>query len=123
MVLKDGRLVMPYGTPGNDMQPQAMIQFLVNQIDYGMDVQQAIEAPRWYSFPGTDPEHVHKAAEVRLESRFAPETFDGLRSRGHQVVELGTWGAPSAVQLILRQPNGVLVGGSDPRAGGIALGF
>ena len=66
---------------------------------------------------------MHKPAEVRIESRFAPEALDGLRTRGHQVVDLGTWGAPSAVQVILRQPNGLLIGGSDPRTGGVALGF
>ena len=56
----------------------------------------------------TDPEHVSKPSELRLESRFSEETLDGLRERGHQVVELGPWGAPAAVQVILRQPNGLL---------------
>ena len=53
LVLKNGHVMMPYGTPGLDVQPQAMVQFLVNLLDHGLDVQEAIEAPRMatYSFP------------------------------------------------------------------------
>ena len=123
LLTKNGELYGVGGTPGGDQQPQWNVQTISCVVDHGMDPQTAIEVPRWYSYPGTDPEHVEKPSELRLESRFPEETFAGLRERGHQVVELGPWGAPAAVQVILRQPNGLLVGGSDPRIGGVALGF
>src|SRR5581483_10153437 len=123
LLLRDGALYAVGGTPGGDQQPQWNVQVITGLLDFGMDAQQAAEAPRWYSFPGTDPEHAHHAFELRLESRFGPEVVAALEAKGHRVVDLGPWGAPSAVQLILREPSGVLAGGSDPRAGGIALGF
>lgn len=123
LLMRDGALYAVGGTPGGDQQPQWNVQVITGLLDFGMDAQQAAEAPRWYSFPGTDPEHAHHAFELRLESRFGPEVAAALEAKGHHVVDLGPWGAPSAVQLIVREPSGVLAGGSDPRAGGIALGF
>ena len=123
LMTREGDLFGVGGTPGGDQQPQWNVQTISCLVDHGMDPQEAVEAPRWYSFPGTDPEHVRKPSELRLESRFPSDAVAGLRERGHQVVELGPWGAPSAVQVIVRQPSGVLVGGSDPRPGGVALGF
>ncbi|MGH2353962.1 MAG: gamma-glutamyltransferase family protein, partial [Chloroflexota bacterium] len=123
LLMRDGQLHAVGGTPGGDQQPQWNVQTIVNVLDFGMNVQQAIEAPRWYSFPSTDPAHVGKPSELRLEARFDPAVATDLEARGHRVVGLNPWGAGGAVQVIVRQPNGVLVGGSDPRAGGIALGF
>ena len=123
LLTRGGRLYAVGGTPGGDRQPQWNVQAITNLVDFGMGVQQAAEAPRWYSFPGTDPEHVGRPFELRMESRFGPEVAGALAARGHQVVDLGPWGGGGALQLIVREPNGVLVGGSDPRPGGIALGF
>jgi gamma-glutamyltranspeptidase/glutathione hydrolase len=122
LLMRDGQFWAVGGTPGGDMQPQWNVQVICNLVDFGLDVQQAVEAPRWHSFPGTDPEHVRKPFELRLESRFAAGVARELADRGHRVVDLGPWGG-GAVQVIARQPTGVLVGGSDPRPGGIALGF
>ena len=55
LATKDGLPVIIGGTPGGDFQPQCGLQILTNLIDYGMDPQAAVEAPRWWSFPGTDP--------------------------------------------------------------------
>jgi gamma-glutamyltranspeptidase/glutathione hydrolase len=98
------------------------VQTLTNLIDFGMSPQQAVEAPRWYSFPGTDPEHVKKPFVLRAEGRFAAESFAQLQARGHRVERLGPWAAGGAVQVIQRE-GGTLLGGSDPRAGGVALGY
>jgi gamma-glutamyltranspeptidase/glutathione hydrolase len=123
LLTQAGRLLAVGGTPGGDMQPQWNAQVISNLIDFGMDPQQAAETPRWSSHPGTDPETADDAFELRLESRFPPGVGDALAARGHTVVALGPWDGGGYVQLIVRQPNGVLVGGSDPRAGGIALGY
>ncbi|CAA9260712.1 MAG: Gamma-glutamyltranspeptidase @ Glutathione hydrolase [uncultured Chloroflexi bacterium] len=123
LLLRDGQPYAVGGTPGGDQQPQWNVQTITNVVDFGQHAQQAADAPRWYSFPGTDPVFDSKPFDVRLESRFGPDTVAGLVARGHQVVDIGPWGSPGAIQLIQRLPNGVLAGGSDSRAGGIALGW
>jgi gamma-glutamyltranspeptidase/glutathione hydrolase len=126
MVLKDGRLVMPYGTPGNDMQPQAMVQFLVNVLDYGMNPQQAVEAPRCatFSFPRSSDPHPYTPGLAHLEARLEPEVADTLRRMGHQLRPWPAWsraaGSVGAVQV--DHENGVLHGAADLRRVAYAMG-
>jgi gamma-glutamyltranspeptidase/glutathione hydrolase len=120
LVARDGRPWLVGGTPGGDQQPQWNVQTITNLIDFGMSPQKAVEAPRWYSFPSTDPEHVGKPFALRIEQRFAAEALAQLQARGHRVEQLGPWAAGGAVQVIQRE-GGTLLGGSDPRAGGVAL--
>jgi gamma-glutamyltranspeptidase/glutathione hydrolase len=123
MAVRDGKPWLVGGTPGGDQQPQWNVQAITGLVDFGLDVQQAVEAPRWYSFPSTDPEHAGKPLVVRLEERFGAEALSGLEALGHRVEPLGPWAAGGALQLIQRESDGALLGGSDPRAGGVALGF
>jgi gamma-glutamyltranspeptidase/glutathione hydrolase len=112
------------GTPGGDQQPQWNMQAISNIIDYGMDIQAAVEAPRWQSFPGTDPINLPNAYRVRLESRIAPDAIAGLEQRGHSVDVLEPYAAGGAAFIIQRDPaSGVLIGGGDPRSEGLALGI
>jgi gamma-glutamyltranspeptidase/glutathione hydrolase len=122
-LLRDGNSCVVGGTPGGDRQPQWNVQTITNLIDFDMDVQEAAEAPRWVSWPGTDPAAIETPFELRLEDRFGSEVISELEQRGHRVSSMGDWGGGSAVQLIMRDENGNLMGGSDPRAGGVALGF
>src|SRR5436853_3838211 len=80
MVLKNGELYMPYGSPGNDIQPQAMVQTLLNLEVFGMDPQSAVEAPRIgsYSYPGSSEPHAYHPARVMIDSRFAPQIGEAL---------------------------------------------
>ncbi len=121
--MRDGQVSFVGGTPGGDQQPQWNVQMITNLLDFNMSPQEAIDAPRWYSFPSTDPEHVKKPFLVRVEDRYDPLAVEGLRRRGHVVESMGPWGVGGAVQLITRDKNGILAGGSDPRAGGVALGY
>ena len=126
MVLRDGRLVMPYGTPGNDMQPQAMVQFLVNVIDHGMDVQQAIEAPRCatFSFPRSSDPHPYSPGLAHLESRVNASVVERLLTLGHDLqmwpAWTGTAGSLGAIRV--NHDDGVLHGGADPRRVAYAIG-
>jgi gamma-glutamyltranspeptidase/glutathione hydrolase len=121
---KDGEIVLVGGTPGGDQQPQWNMQVITNMIDYGMDVQAAVEAPRWTSFPGTDPLNIDNEFVVRAEARIDPAALDGLRERGHRVEVLEPFGAGGSMFLIERDPStGVLKGGADPRSEGLALGI
>lgn len=126
MVLKDGKLVMPYGTPGNDVQPQAMVQFLVNVIDFGMDVQAAIEAPRaaTFSFPRSSDPHPYSPGVANIEGRAPPAVIGGLSNLGHRVTKWPDWTgtAGSVGAVIVDHLTGVRHGGADPRRVAYAIG-
>lgn len=124
LICRDGRPWLVGGTPGGDQQTQWSAQVITNVVDHGMSLQEAVEAPRWFSFPGTDPATLGEPAVVRLEGRIPEATRRELAERGHAVETLGPWSGGGAVQLIQLDPaRGVLRGASDPRAGGVALGF
>ena len=120
---EQGVPVLVGGTPGGDGQPQWNLQGIVGLIDAGMDVQAAIEQPRWTSWPGTDPSTIDNPFELRMEARFDKLVRDALSVRGHKVVEQSVFGGGGAAQMIARDPeSGLMIGGSDARVEGIALG-
>ncbi|HEV2129312.1 MAG TPA: gamma-glutamyltransferase [Thermomicrobiales bacterium] len=118
-----GRPVLVGGTPGGDGQPQWNLQMITALVDAGMDVQQAVNMPRWTSWPGTDPITIANQFELRMEFRFDEATREEMKQRGHEVKVLGAWNGGGAAQMIARNPEtGVMVGGSDSRVEGFALG-
>jgi gamma-glutamyltranspeptidase/glutathione hydrolase len=120
----EGQPVLVGGTPGGDYQPQWNVQAITGLIDAGLDVQAAIEQPRWMVSPGTYPIEVGNPFQLKVESRVGTDTIDALQKLGHDVVNVGPWGAGGAAQVISRDPEtGVLAGGSDPRAEGQAVGL
>ena len=120
----DGTALAAGGTPGGDGQPQWNLQAIAGLIDGGLDAQAAVELPRWTSWPGTDPSSLPNPYELRVEDRFGEEVVAELARRGHRLRRVGPWGAGGAAQVIARDPEtGILAGGSDPRAEGLALGF
>ena len=124
LVGKDGRPWLCGGTPGGDQQTQWSAQVLTNLLDHRMSLQDAVEAPRWFSFPGTDPATIDQPLVIRLESRVPEATRRDLAGRGHVLETLGPWSGGGAVQLVqIDSAGGVLRGASDPRAGGVALGI
>ena len=105
-LMKDGLPVGPFGVMGGYMQPQGHVQVVMNHIDFAMDPQQALDAPRFQWM---------RDGSVTVESRFDPELARALRRMGHRVrVDLDT-GSFGRGQMILRLPNGVLVGGTESR--------
>lgn len=119
----EGRPVIAGGTPGGDGQPQWNLQAISALIDGGLDVQQAVDLPRWTSWPGTDPINIDNPFELRMEERYDASTRDALAAKGHEVKIQGGWDGGGAAQLIARDPEtGVLAGGSDSRVEGLALG-
>jgi gamma-glutamyltranspeptidase/glutathione hydrolase len=124
LVCRDGKPWLVGGTPGGDQQPQWNMQVISALIDHGLNVQQAAEMPRWHSFPGTDPENLGSALELRMEERIPAEVRAALEAKGHRVKAIGPWAAGSGVQLIAIDPEtGARLGGSDPRLDGMALGY
>lgn len=124
MVMKEGTPWLVGGTPGGDGQPQWNLQVLVGMLDYGLDVQEACEAPRWTRRPATDPAGLEAPPSLALESRFRPDIIADLLAKGHPVAVTGPWDNSGAMQLIfIDRETGVLQGGSDPRADGAAFGL
>ena len=121
MLLKNGALLGPIGTQGGDGQAQVQLQLITNLVDYGMNPQAAIEAPRWIS-GGPTPDSGNL---LTLENRFTPQLETDLVKRGHEVA----WTAPfdpkfgHAQMILIDEASGALVGGADPRADGVALGY
>jgi gamma-glutamyltranspeptidase / glutathione hydrolase len=112
MALRGGRLWFSFGVMGGDMQPQGHVQVLLNLLEFGMNVQEAGEAARFR----------HSAAGLALESAIGAEARFGLDQRGHRVIS--SVGAFGGFQGILIDPkSGVMMGGSDPRKDGVAIGF
>lgn len=126
MAFRDGKLWMPFGTPGGDVQCQAMVQLFLNVAEFGMDVQQAIEAPRVasWSFPDSGWPHGYTPAAMSAEGRIAPATIAELERRGHRVEVWDDWtprmGALNAITI--NRERGSLEVGADLRRDNYALG-
>lgn len=120
----EGRPVLIGGTPGGDGQPQWNMQAISGMVDGGLDVQSAIELPRWTSLPGTDPMSIDAPFTLRVESRIPDDVVANLEGRGHVVTQVGPWDGGGSAQIIARDPEtGTLIGGTDSRVEGLVLGF
>ena len=123
LVLKDGEPLLIMSTPGGDNQDQAMLQVLLNVIDFQMGAQQAVEAPRFQTehFYNSFATHEFVPGRVSLERRIEPSASEGLRALGHQIDMRSEWSNASAPVLILMK-DGVIDGGADPRRGRFLFG-
>jgi gamma-glutamyltranspeptidase/glutathione hydrolase len=126
MAFKDGRLFMPFGTPGGDVQQQAMLQVFLNITAYGMSPQQAVEAPRvaTRSFPDSFWPHSEFPGRLDCERGIPAETRAALGDLGHLVEERpdGDWRS-GAVCAVVVGDDGTLMGAADPRRGAHAIGW
>lgn len=113
MVLQEGRLMMPFGVMGGQYQATGHVHFLTNLLDFGLDVQEAIDLPR--VFPRQD-------GVVEVESGVPGKVADSLRRRGH-TIKPPVKPIGGAQAILIDWEKGVLTGGSDPRKDGCALGY
>jgi len=127
MVLKNGRLHMPFGTPGGDVQTQAMLQVFLNINVFGMAPQDAIEAPRFWniSFPGSFEPHPYYPGRLYLERSMGAAVYDGLAQLGHRMYwwDDMTWRAGGVCAIVNDARHEVLHGGADPRRPAYVLGW
>jgi gamma-glutamyltranspeptidase/glutathione hydrolase len=119
---RDGKLWSVLGCMGADGQPQIQLQAYVAMLDFGLDIQQALEMPRWLSGRfalGEARDTLH------VEGRFAPATLDELARRGHIVDRWGDWNelAGHAHGIVIDPQSGMRYGGADPRSDGAAIGY
>jgi gamma-glutamyltranspeptidase/glutathione hydrolase len=108
-LMKDGQPVGPFGVMGGFMQPQGHVQVLMNAIDFGLNPQAALDAPRWQWLEGKT---------VEMEHSMPDHIVDALGRMGHGVKWAMGSGGFGRGEIIWRQPNGVLVGATEPRADG-----
>ncbi len=120
LALRDGRAWLAFGTRGADGQPQTGLQLLNSLVDYGLDLQSAIEAPRWaHGAPGGR----YPASALVLEGRFSSAVAEDLAARGHEVMVADPVDAVmgTAQMIQVDQERGCYVAASDPRGDGVAL--
>ena len=117
LVMKDGQPFMMTGSPGGDDQVMRTIQTLMNVIDFGMNIQQAIESPRWTtrSFPASPFPHTMYPGDIAVEARIPEAVRQALVARGHKLRVSGPWSQNSSAGIIVDRATGVLSAGADPR--------
>ena len=127
MVLKGGRPFMAFGTPGGDVQIQALLQVFFNLVEFGMEPQQAVEAPRFstYSFPGSFYPHEYHKGVLMMEARMGSDVLDDLARRGNDVRPWAdfSWRGGGVCAVIVDEEQGTLLGAADPRREGYAYGW
>ncbi len=112
LAMKQGKALMPFGVVGGHYQPVGQVHVLCNMLDYGMDPQEAIDCPRGFSFEGL----------YALEAGVPEATATALRARGHRIARANEpLGGGQAIWI--DRARGVLIGGSDSRKDGCALGL
>ena len=125
LVMKDGKPLMATGSPGGDDQCLRTMQTLLNVIDFGMNVQQAIEAPRWAtrSFPASPFPHTMYPGDLSLEGRIPDSVRAELARRGHKVTMRGPWSMNDSAAIYIEWNTGTVSAGADPRTTAMALAW
>ena len=123
IVMKDGRFQLALGTPGGETIGQTQFQVLINLLDFGMGIQDAIEAPRFSI--GADPNFYRAGSEMtlRMEARIAPETLHRLETMGHTIEVADEWSGGSMQGILMNLETGTMTAGADPRRTGYAVGW
>ncbi|MCG3136850.1 MAG: Glutathione hydrolase-like YwrD proenzyme [Phycisphaerae bacterium] len=123
-VTRDGQPLMSFGVMGGDMQPQGQVQILCNIIDFGMNLQQAGDAPRWYHGGSSEPtgETISNGGFISLESAIPEAVVKELLQRGHRLnPQPGIYGGYQAIWYDAKQ--NIYYGASESRKDGCALGY
>jgi gamma-glutamyltranspeptidase/glutathione hydrolase len=112
MLTQGGQVLMPYGVMGGHFQPMGQTLFLTNMLEYGLDIQEALDLPR--VFP--------RLGKVQIERGLPRDIADRLSRLGHEL-EMVDRPHGGGQAIWIDRTRGVLVGGSDPRKDGLALGY
>jgi len=126
-VMKDGKPWEAFGVMGGGMQPQGHVQVLTNQIDFGLNVQEAGDASRWQHEGDNEPtgeKMTGSGGYVEVESGIPYETVRELRKKGHDVrFDVGGYGGYQAIKVEMHESQRVYVGASESRKDGMAAGY
>jgi gamma-glutamyltranspeptidase / glutathione hydrolase len=125
-VMKDGKPWEAFGVMGGGMQPQGHVQVLTNQIDFGLNVQEAGDASRWQHEGDNEPtgEKMEKGGYVEVESGIPYEVVRELEKRGHEMrFDVGGYGGYQAIKVEMHDGQRVYIGASESRKDGQAAGY
>jgi len=125
-VMKDGKPWEAFGVMGGDMQPQGHVQVLTNQIDFGLNVQEAGDASRWHHEGDNEPtgEKMENGGYFEVESGIPYESVRELRKKGHDVrFDVRGYGGYQAIKIETHDGQRVYVGASESRKDGMAAGY
>ena len=126
-VMKDGKPWEAFGVMGGGMQPQGHVQVLTNQIDFGLNVQEAGDASRWQHEGDNEPtgeKMTESGGYVEVESGIPYETVRELRKKGHDIrFDVGGYGGYQAIRVEMHDGQRVYVGASESRKDGMAAGY
>jgi gamma-glutamyltranspeptidase / glutathione hydrolase len=126
LVMKDGKPLLALSTPGGDNQDQSLLQVLFNIIEFDMNVQEAVEAPRFQTLHlvSSFDDHRFNPGQLKIEDRVGKDILSALLTRGHKVEAVSAWGNASAPTVIMLRPDsGVIEAGADPRRGRYAMAW
>jgi gamma-glutamyltranspeptidase/glutathione hydrolase len=126
LALRDGKPWLAFSTPGGDSQDQTLLQIFLNVADFGMNPQEAVEAPRFNSeaMYSSFDDHGDQPLTLDVERRFEQAALDALRTRGHKLLLGGDWSNPTAPTLLEYDPaTGVIKAGADIRGQRYALAW
>jgi gamma-glutamyltranspeptidase/glutathione hydrolase len=113
MVLKDGKLFLILGSPGGPTIISTVANILIGVVDYGLDIQEAVNAPRFH--------HQWLPDEIRAEDRLSPDTIQLLQAKGHHIKKEHSWGDGECIEVDPK--TGERLGASDGRNNGKAIGY
>ena len=118
LVLRDGEPHMVFGTEGGDNQDQWTLQLFLNVVEFGMDLQAALDAPLFHSahFPDSFYPHEANLGALIMEGRFPPATIEALERMGHDVVVDGDWESGQVTAARITPSTGLLEAGASPRS-------
>jgi gamma-glutamyltranspeptidase / glutathione hydrolase len=125
LVLKDGKPLLVTGSEGGDDQCMRTIQTLLNVIEFGMNIQQAIESPRWStrSFPASPFPHTMYPGDLWLENRIPESVGVALSQRGHNVDIHPAWSMNDSGGVMIDYATGTMNAGADPRSQAASLAW
>lgn len=126
LAVRDGKPWLVFSTPGGDSQDQTLLQIFLDVAEFGMNPQEAVEAPRFNSeamYSSFDA-HDDQPLTLEIEKRFERAVLDELRARGHKLLVGGDWSNPTAPTMVEYNPaTGVISAGADVRGHRYALAW
>jgi gamma-glutamyltranspeptidase/glutathione hydrolase len=124
LVMKDGKPLMVFGTPGGDTQGQSQLQFFLNFVEFGMNVQQALEQPYVVtnSYSNSMVPHEFKKT-LTVSEQISEQVRNELAARGHEVVTHSAKGMGGVNAIVVDSAQGVLMGGAAPATDGYVIGW
>ena len=124
LVMKDGKPLMVFGTPGGDTQPQSQLQFFLNFVEFGMNPQQAVEQAYFVTKSYHNSWYPHEVGDgLAVSERIVESVREELARRGHNVSTHSAMGVGSIKTVVIDARTGVLMAGAAPATDSYAVGW